>query len=110
LTDLYLDYQPWGDLGIDIGLGLPTDKIADPYEYMFLPDYIESGFDHATIYQDGNYVPLVESKHVVYEAREEDPPRGLPHPLLVFSIFAVMVAAISVYDLRRKKPSSWLDI
>ncbi len=40
LTDLYLKYQPWGDLGIDIGLGLPMDKIAAPYEYMFLPDYI----------------------------------------------------------------------
>ncbi|MCU0398242.1 MAG: DUF4105 domain-containing protein, partial [Cyclobacteriaceae bacterium] len=47
LTDLYLNYQPWGDLGIDICLGLPMDKKASPYEYMFLPDYVESGFDHA---------------------------------------------------------------
>ncbi|HYC86358.1 MAG TPA: DUF4105 domain-containing protein, partial [Chryseosolibacter sp.] len=39
LTDLYLDYQPWGDLGIDICLGLPMDKRAAPHEYMFLPDY-----------------------------------------------------------------------
>ena len=53
LTDLYLQDQPWGDLGIDICLGLHMDKTADPYEYMFLPDYIESAFDHATIYQDG---------------------------------------------------------
>lgn len=110
LTDLYLGHQPWGDLGIDICLGLPMDKVADPYEYMFLPDYIESGFDHATIFQDGKYVPLVESKHVVYESREEDPPKGLPHPLVVFSIFAVAVAMISFYDLRRKKASSWLDL
>src|SRR6185369_1125225 len=28
LTDLYLGQQPWGDLGIDIGLGLPMDKKA----------------------------------------------------------------------------------
>ncbi|MGC4022423.1 MAG: DUF4105 domain-containing protein [Cyclobacteriaceae bacterium] len=48
LTDLYLDQQPWGDLGIDICLGLPMDKHAQPYEYMFLPDYIEWSFDHAT--------------------------------------------------------------
>lgn len=109
LTDLYLDQQPWGDLGIDICLGLPMDKVADPYEYMFLPDYIESGFDHATIYRDGERVPLVSRKMVVYEPREEDPPRGLPHPLVVFSIVALAVATISVIDLRRGKISHWLD-
>jgi hypothetical protein len=42
LTDIYLNTQPWGDLGIDICLGLPMDKRASPYEYMYLPDYIES--------------------------------------------------------------------
>src|SRR5690606_2535948 len=110
LTDLYLTHQPWGDLGIDICLGLPMDKVADPHEYMFLPDYIESGFDHATIYQNGEYVPLVKSKNIVYESRDEDLPGGLPHPLLVFSVLAVAVAAISVYDLRRKKATTWLDI
>lgn len=110
LTDLYLEPQPWGDLGIDICLGLPMDKVADPYEYMFLPDYIESGFDHASIYQNGEYVPLVQDKVVVYASREEDPPRGLPHPLVVFSVLAAAVAVLSFYDLRRKKASSWLDI
>jgi hypothetical protein len=110
LTDLYLDQQPWGDLGIDICLGLPMDKIADPYEYMFLPDYIESGFDHATIYKDNERVPLVSRKNVVYEPREEDPPQGLPHPLFVFSLVALVVAGISIVDVRRRKASNWLDI
>lgn len=110
LTDLYLTHQPWGDLGIDICLGLPMDKVADPYEYMFLPDYIESGFSHATIYQNGEYVPLVKRRNIVYESRDEDPPGGLPHPLLVFSVLAIAVAAISVYDLRRKRATTWLDI
>lgn len=110
LTDRYLVHQPWGDLGIDICLGLPMDKVADPYEYMFLPDYIESGFDHATIYKDGKPVPLVKSKVVAYEPREEDPPRGLPHPLLVFSVLAAVIVIVSFYDLRRKKASVWLDI
>src|SRR5262249_22909771 len=62
LTDLYLTYQPWGDLGIDICLGLPMDKHASPYEYMFLPDYIEQSFDHATIRSDSTTVPLVKAK------------------------------------------------
>ena len=63
LTDLYIEeQQPWGDLGIDICLGLPMDKVASPFEYMFLPDYIESCFDHATIENNGERVPLVKKK------------------------------------------------
>jgi len=84
LTDIYLAEQPWGDLGIDICLGLPMDKKASPYEYMFLPDYIESGFDHATIVTDGKTLPLVSSKNIVYEMRAEERQSGLPHPLFLF--------------------------
>lgn len=110
LTDLYLAEQPWGDLGIDICLGLPMDKVADPYAYMFLPDYIESGFDHATIHNGNERVPLVARKFVAYEPREADPLRRLPHPLLVFSIVALAIAGISVIDIRRNKATRWLDI
>lgn len=109
LTDLYLDEQPWGDLGIDICLGLPMDKVAAPYEYMFLPDYIESGFDHATLYNGNERVPLVTRKDIVYEPREEDPLKRLPHPLLVFGVVAFGIIGISIIDLRRKKITQWLD-
>lgn len=109
LTDLYLHHQPWGDLGIDICLGLPMDKKADPFEYMFLPDYIESGFDHATIKNDSTTIPLVKSKVAVYESRNEVIAGGLPHPLLFFSIIAAITLAISIFDFKRKKLSYWLD-
>ncbi|MBX2965297.1 MAG: DUF4105 domain-containing protein [Cyclobacteriaceae bacterium] len=105
LTDLYLKYQPWGDLGIDLCLGLPMDKIATPYEHMFLPDYVELGFDHATI----NGEPLVKQKVLRYEARPETFSNGVFQPLYVFSFFALIVLAISIYDFKRKKISTWLD-
>ena len=110
LTDIYLKHQPWGDLGIDIGLGLPIDKKAAPSEYMFLPDYVESGFDHATIQQNGNAVPLVREKILVYDSREEELPKGPPHPLYVFGFVALVCLAISYLDYKRKKLSAWLDV
>lgn len=110
LTDLYLQQQPWGDLGIDICLGLPMDKIATPYEYMFLPDYIEYGFDHAFIKQNGKEEELVNEKINVYAQREEDPIRGLPHPLFVFGFFALIAIGLTVYDLKRKKITQWFDV
>ncbi len=105
LTNLYLQHQPWGDLGLDLGLGLPTDKIATPYEHMFLPDYIESSFDHASL----NNIPIVKEKVSVYESREEDYPKNLFHPLTVFILVAVITLLISVWDFKRKKLSTWFD-
>ena len=110
LTDIYLKQQPWGDLGIDVCLGLPMDKKASPYEYMFLPDYIESGFDHATLNHGGTLTSIVKEKISIYESRAEVPDKGLPHPLYVFTGFAVIAILISVLDLRRKKLSTWFDI
>ncbi len=109
LTDIYLQYQPWGDLGIDIGLGLPIDKKATPYEYMFLPDYIESGFDHTTIKQNGVSVPLVKETIAVYESGAEDLPSGPIHPLYIFSLIAILAIALSIYDFRNRKLSIWFD-
>lgn len=109
LTDIYLNQQPWGDLGIDICLGLPMDKTASPSEYMFLPDYIESSMDRASLKNDSTSTPLVKEKIIVYESRLEAPQKGLPHPTLIFSIVAVIVLGISVWDVKRKKFSVWLD-
>lgn len=108
LTDLYLQKQPWGDLGIDICLGLPMDKTATPWEYMFLPDYIESGFDHATLLKENK--PIVKRKNIIYEAREMEAEDGLPHPLYFFIPFALVVLLISAVDLKKKRISAWLDV
>lgn len=111
LTDMYLAQQPWGDLGIDICLGLPMDKKATPDEYMFLPDYIESGYDHATIIDSTDAkVSIVKEKISVYEMRGEDQVKGLPHPLYIFSAFAVLTILLSLFDWKRKKLSTWFDV
>ncbi len=110
LTDFYIkEQQPWGDLGIDLCLGLPMDKKAAPLEYMFLPDYVESAFDHASIKQNGSTVPLVKEKTVTYEARPEEINRRLPHPLFLTGFIAVLVVAITIRDFRRRKATNRFD-
>jgi hypothetical protein len=105
LTDIYLEQQPWGDLGIDICLGLPMDKKASAYEYMFLPDYVEAGFNHATLGSE----PLVKETISVYESQKEEPVKSLLHPLTVFSVFALLVFGLCFWDYKRKKLSRWFD-
>lgn len=109
LTDLYLKPQPWGDLGIDICLGLPMDKKASAYEHMFLPEFVEAGFSKAKIMKSGRPFPLVKQQISTYESQNPNPPQTLIHPLLVFSLFFVIIAIVSYRDIKRHKLTPWLD-
>ncbi|HCW08076.1 MAG TPA: hypothetical protein DGG95_12010 [Cytophagales bacterium] len=108
LTDIYLSQQPWGDLGIDICLGLPMDKKARPFEYMFLPDYIESSFDHA-INKSVNQ-PLVKKKVIVYQSVEEKTSFHWFHPWIIFGIIFLIGSYITWKDWQQKKLSRWFDV
>lgn len=106
LTHSYLHYQPWGELGIEICLGLPMDKKISPYEYMFIPDYIETGFDHATL----SGAPIVSQKIIVYESVPEVLSKNWFHPWTVFSGILIVAVGLTILDWRRKKLSKWFDI
>ena len=43
----YVQHIPWISFGIDLLLGLPSDKIATPWHYMFLPDEMAIAFQQA---------------------------------------------------------------
>lgn len=59
LLDIGIADRPFLDAGIDWLLGAPVDRVARPYETMFLPEYLMQAFDHATINIDGEWAPLV---------------------------------------------------
>ncbi len=110
LTDLYLKQQPWGDLGIDICLGLPMDKKATPYEYMFLPGYVESSFNHASLLTINGAIPLVKETIIADPDDNALSISGPPHPWIVFGSILFGVMLISIWDVRKNKISKWLDV
>lgn len=109
-TNDYLSPLPWGDLGIDICLGLPIDRKMTAYEYMFLPDYIESFVEHATIQSDSAITSLVAKKKTVFEPAPSTSSVNFVHPWIAFGSLFLIVAGITLYDWRRKKISKWLDV
>ncbi len=109
-TNEYLDPLPWGDLGIDICLGLPIDRKMFAYEYMFLPDYVERFVARATIKNDSTVVPLAAETNVVFASTPVEITSGFVHPWVVFGFLFLIVAAISWRDWKKKKLSKWLDI
>jgi len=113
LTDLYLHGEfPWGDLGIDLCLGLPMDREASPFQHMFLPDYIESGFEHAYIASNsGEEKPLVKEIRNVYPGRVDPPARSTFFtPSLVFWAIGGLMVIFSWIGYSKGKSYRGIDI
>ncbi len=58
LLQPYLKISPWTTFGIDLVLGLPTDRKARPEDWMFLPDHVHDLFGKTQF--DGK--PLVKTE------------------------------------------------
>jgi hypothetical protein len=109
LIDLYLTNHHWSDFGIDIALGLPTDDIASPSDYMFLPDYLSAGFDLATIVHDGKAIPLILNTKTILNRKDLEPEVHFITPgKLTWSMFIISVA-LSFMSFKRKINIRWFD-
>ncbi|MDA0195068.1 MAG: DUF4105 domain-containing protein [Bacteroidetes bacterium] len=110
LMDLYLGYQPWGDFGIDLCLGLGIDKVATGYHYMYLPDYIERAFDKAVIKTSNGTKPLIRETVVTYQAVPEVFKETSVTPTIVFILVFFVFGFISFKDLKANKRTNWVDL
>lgn len=91
----YLDKgnMPWSKLGIDILLGLSSDKEMTTREAMFLPDFLESSIDHASY----NKLPLVKEKATILKQMLPNGNSTMQIPIIIFSIFAVFIFIIGLF-------------
>ncbi len=110
LMDDYLDYQPWGEFGINLGLGQQIDQDAPANDYMFLPDYIFKSFEGATIKRDSIEVPLVARAEMIYSPAEEEMKIGIMTPLAVFTILFFVVGFITNKNFKTGKRTNWIDV
>lgn len=110
LMDLYLEYQPWGDLGIDLCLSSEIDIIADGNGYMYLPDYIEIAFDMAKISNNGIEKDLVSNKEKVFISIPQDYKNSFFSPLLVFVGIFFIIGFVTHRSLKYNTSNRWLDV
>ncbi|SNS48969.1 protein of unknown function [Ekhidna lutea] len=110
LMEDYLDYQPWGDLGIDIGLGMQVDKEATAREYMFLPEYIHKAFGAATISRDSVSVPLVKEAETAFMPKNKNQSNGLFTPFNTFVILFFVIGLVTHRNLKSGKRAKWVDV
>lgn len=92
LLDGYIQRYPWIDFGIDLILGLPSDKKADFRAEMFLPDYLAVNLQAGVAGRKpiaGKPVLLLEGMPV--------PEAGmmLPPPFIFFSLVFLGIALLT---------------
>lgn len=107
LIDEYLGDFRWSDFGIDMSLGLPTDKVASSEQYMFLPYELKKGFD-STVFK-GTTRPLVKKLNVIFEAKKTEAAKSLFQPVNVFWGIFILMAIVSAMIWKRKPNRYWID-
>ena len=95
LIHYYLDKggMPWSKLGIDMLLGSKIDRASTNEEAMFLPDYLEKGFD--STHESGKN--LVASKKTIYEAPPLDNSGGIFTPFFLFTALLLICLIASMF-------------
>ena len=110
MVDSLSVYQPWGDFGIDVCLGLPMDKKMAPLEYMFLPGYVLKGFNQATIKRGNDYVPLVKEARIYYQGTPQTLDVGIFTPKFVFWSLFFALLTVTFFGIKKDKIRYWIDI
>lgn len=83
----YLNNKPWAGFGIDLVLGLPSDRRATPWDYMFLPDEMFLAFSQA---RQSNGLPLVSRyATVIEETYQASPPSWFGPIVVCWIVFAL---------------------
>lgn len=109
LLDPFLIDKQWQDMGMDIGLGMPADKIATPYDYMFLPDFLMKGFASATITNKSGIDPLVKKTNVLFDPQKNAEEGSLISPGLVFWILFILIFGYTIYQYKSRNNSFLLE-
>lgn len=97
----YLDKgsQPWSKLGIDILLGSAIDKPVTNEQAMFLPEYLMKAVDSSLLNQQS----IVAEKGMLVTAQPYEEMVGVYKPLLITSIFSLILLGIGLLNPTRAK-------
>ena len=103
--------NPWSRFGNDLLLGIKADQKTDLRQQEFLPYNLLYDFDHARIYADGIYRPLVKERRIAVPAGVQIVQEGFPlSPLACAIILLAVSLLLFTLEWRRKRVFMLWDI
>lgn len=107
----YIRPYPWVEFGINLALGAKADRLASPWETMFLPDHMLDLFRYVRIERDSTTALLCFPETIIFAGVDLPETRlKIDNPIIIFWTLFVLGTFITFFDLKRKKPSRWFDI
>ncbi|MEL7363134.1 MAG: DUF4105 domain-containing protein, partial [Bacteroidota bacterium] len=105
LIQPYVAEQPLLRLGMNLGLGLPTDDVATDYQRTFLPLELLDAFDRATL---GGHPLVARTDTLYWTSYAERTPATSRWPLwLTWGLFAIGGVLTVLGWRRRKSVGAW---
>ncbi len=104
LLDVCLTRQEWSDFGMDIIIGVPTDRIAKPREYMYLPMFLEESTKLAKLTdKNGKEKPFVKSAGEIVPSKpvSSNQQRILPHHVTWGFFIVILLLTVLSYHIRQ---------
>lgn len=102
--------NPWSAFGNDLLLGILADQPTDQRQQEFLPYHLMYDFDHASIYQDGKFRPLVKERRQPLPAGVQLVKSGFPlSPLACGIILVALALGLFFLQVRNKCIYRWWD-
>ncbi|TVQ82438.1 MAG: DUF4105 domain-containing protein [Bacteroidetes bacterium] len=87
----FLTGMPWSTFGIDLALGLPADKIATPWDFMYLPDEMLIAFALA---RRADGLPLVKEHRLILQCTTPITQAGFFTPnRVIWFVFIIALAS-----------------
>ena len=100
----------WLNFGINLALGLPSDKKVSFRERMFLPVELQQNLSKTVIYTDGRIVPLLQNPEIIIDY---DTPvvksTAIFAPEIIIALFVVLMM-IFIALIRKKSYIKLIDI
>jgi Domain of unknown function (DUF4105) len=106
----YISYSQWLDLGINLALGLPADKIAVPSEYTFLPDHLMDYTSKAYYSHFSDSTKLLSHAQQIVSYQKFEIPRKYLTPTNIFILILILFIALTYMDFEKKRITFWPDI
>ncbi len=103
--------NPWARFGNDLLLGILADRQTDQRQQEFLPYNLLYDFDHAQIYENGTYRPLVKERRTALPGGVQMVKAGFPlSPLACGIIVLVIGAAIFLIEWKKRRACIAWDV
>ncbi|MBK7712089.1 MAG: DUF4105 domain-containing protein [Bacteroidales bacterium] len=106
----YQDNVPWLNLGIDLLMGITSDREASFRDRMFLPIDMQMELSETVVNRDGKMVPLLQNPDLILDF---DPPSMkqtlLTLPAFVFTAILILVLIFTAM-VKKNHLIKWFDI